>query len=401
MGIFNDAGVMASAVPVARNPVVAPIPATMSPGLRAARQRSMPTVAPVSAVGGEAAQVAPSMEAVLAAQQAYRETSNPFDAALQGWTIGAETRHQREDEQAKKDQVAAVLQKHPDLSQFVRSNVMEPADAIRIAGDREANTTKTAADAARKDQISAYLTELSGSDERYAKIAKQWAAGVLDEDGVANALEGIDKVPELTPDQKTLKQINEEREAKGEPKLSMEEFLKPAEKAPDTFGNEKDLYQQYASSDPVKTYEVVKTSFERVKESAAQQSGAGDLGLVYGYMRMLDPGSVVRESEFAMAAQAGDFGEQVAGAITRLLNGQRLPESQRQEFARSAEALYRETAGNLADINKQFTERAKAAGVDPTRFLREPETYETAGAPAADAEPASDDVEDLVKKYGF
>jgi hypothetical protein len=143
----------------------------------------------------------------------------------------------------------------------------------------------------------------------------------------------------------------------------------------DAFGNEKDLFQQYSASDPVKTYEIVKTSYERVRESAAQQSGAGDLGLIYGYMRMLDPGSVVRESEFAMAAQAGDYGEQIQGLVSRILTGERLPESQRQEFVRSADALYQQTAGNLADINAQFTERATAAGVDPTRFIREPEAY--------------------------
>lgn len=149
-------------------------------------------------------------------------------------------------------------------------------------------------------------------------------------------------------------------------------------KPTDTFGSEKDLFQQYSNSDPVKTYETVKSSFERVKESAKQQSGAGDMGLIYGYMRMLDPGSVVRESEFAMAAQAGDYGEQIQGFVSRILNGQRLPESQRQEFLKNAEALYAQSAGNLADINAQFTERAKAAGVDPKRFIREPEKYDAA-----------------------
>lgn len=149
-----------------------------------------------------------------------------------------------------------------------------------------------------------------------------------------------------------------------------------APKPVDTFGNEKDLFAQYSGSDPVKTYEIVKTSYERVRESAAQQSGAGDLGLIYGYMRMLDPGSVVRESEFAMAAQAGDYGEQIQGFVSRILNGQRLPESQRQEFVRSADALYQQTAANLAEINSQFSERAAAGGVDPTRFIREPEKYD-------------------------
>jgi hypothetical protein len=149
------------------------------------------------------------------------------------------------------------------------------------------------------------------------------------------------------------------------------------------FGFEKDLWSQYANSDPVKTFEAVKGGYERVLESAAQSTGAGDMGLIYGYMRMLDPGSVVRESEFAMAAQAGDFGEQVQGMVSRLMNGERLPESQRKEFVANAEKLYGASAGNLEEINSQFTERASEYGVDPNRVIRQPETYPSYGAPPA------------------
>ena len=149
------------------------------------------------------------------------------------------------------------------------------------------------------------------------------------------------------------------------------------------FGFEKDLWAQYSNSDPVKTYEAVKGGFERVRESAGQQSGAGDMGLIYGYMRMLDPGSVVRESEFAMAAQAGSFGEQVQGLVTKLLNGERLPESVRKQFLENAEKLYAASADNLTDINTQFTDRAGGYGVDPQRFIRQPEAFAPYGQPTA------------------
>lgn len=151
-----------------------------------------------------------------------------------------------------------------------------------------------------------------------------------------------------------------------------------AEGAPDVqdqFGNEKDLYAQYAASDPVKIYETVKGGYERVRQSAALQSGAGDMGLIYGYMKMLDPGSVVRESEFAMAAQAGSYGEQIQGLVSRLVNGERLPETVRQQFVQAADGIYSETAANLGGINDQFTTRAQNYGVDPGMFIRAPESY--------------------------
>ena len=157
--------------------------------------------------------------------------------------------------------------------------------------------------------------------------------------------------------------------------VTMQPVYQGAPDPQDQFGNEKDLYAQYAGSDPVKMYETVKSGYERVRQSAALQTGAGDMGLIYGYMKMLDPGSVVRESEFATAAQAGSYGEQIQGMVSRVINGERLPESVRQEFVQLAEGIYSETAGNLGNINDQFTTRAQNYGVDPTMFIRQPESY--------------------------
>jgi len=147
----------------------------------------------------------------------------------------------------------------------------------------------------------------------------------------------------------------------------------------DGFGYEKDLYAQYSSSDPIKNFETVKGAYERVRQSAALDTGAGDMGLIYGYMKMLDPGSVVRESEFAMAAQTGSYGEQIQGLVQRVLTGERLTQSQRDAFKQAAEKLYQEAAGNVEAINQQFTDRATRYGVDPSAFLRQPETYEPLG----------------------
>jgi len=161
----------------------------------------------------------------------------------------------------------------------------------------------------------------------------------------------------------------------------------------DQFGNEKDLYAQYAGADPVKTYETVKGGYERVRQSSALQTGAGDMGLIYGYMKMLDPGSVVRESEFAMAAQAGSYGDQIQGMVQRVISGERLPEAVRAQFVQAADKIYQDTAANLGDINNQFSTRAQSYGVDPSMFIRAPEQYQPVGA-------IGGDIESLVQKYG-
>jgi hypothetical protein len=155
------------------------------------------------------------------------------------------------------------------------------------------------------------------------------------------------------------------------------ETYQPISSIPDPskeFANEKDLFAQYSAADPVKTYGTVRDAYERVRQSAALDTGAGDMGLIYGYMKMLDPGSVVRESEFAMAAQTGSYGEQIQGLVQRVLTGERLTPSQRRAFEEAAAKLYEESAGNLSEINSQFSGRAQRYGVNPG-FIRQPEAY--------------------------
>lgn len=228
----------------------------------------------------------------------------------------------------------------------------------REEAERQAQITETAA---LKDKYTAWFTE-----QGQPQIAQAVADGIV-EPGKAYWDFIAPKPPKppisVGPGETLLDPV------------TMQPVYQGAPDPQDQFGNEKDLYAQYAGSDPVKMYETVKSGYERVRQSAALQTGAGDMGLIYGYMKMLDPGSVVRESEFATAAQAGSYGEQIQGMVSRVINGERLPESVRQEFVQLAEGIYSETAANLGNINDQFTTRAQNYNVDPSMFIRQPESY--------------------------
>ena len=121
-------------------------------------------------------------------------------------------------------------------------------------------------------------------------------------------------------------------------------------------------------------FRVVQNSYENMRQSAEKPSGAGDMSLLYSYVRLLDPTSVVRESEFATAAASGSFGERVQGAVGRVLSGERLPDSLRQDFMREARNLYNTQLRNHNQIADQYTNLAKQNGLNPanivTRFDR-------------------------------
>lgn len=141
------------------------------------------------------------------------------------------------------------------------------------------------------------------------------------------------------------------------------------------FGNEKDLWSQYSNADPVKVYEAVKGGYQRVYQGAQLDSGAGDMSVIYGFMKMNDPGSVVRESEFEMAAKSGSLGEQIQGFVNQIASGQRLDPEVRQRMVEAAAKLYDETSSDLSGINSQFTDRATQYGVNPANVIRQPEAF--------------------------
>ena len=125
-------------------------------------------------------------------------------------------------------------------------------------------------------------------------------------------------------------------------------------KAPDPFEAKKyfddsinKMRKEYNSLDEVKAFKPVRASFLKVKKSAEKPSAAGDLALVFNYMKILDPGSVVRESEFKTASDATAWLQKneadgvaipapIAQAIRKLKDGTILTDTQRKDFVNIA-----------------------------------------------------------------
>lgn len=107
----------------------------------------------------------------------------------------------------------------------------------------------------------------------------------------------------------------------------------PADKRPDLEGKMRKEY-----NDQTKPYQEVKSAYGRVLSS--EDTAVGDLSLIFGYMKMLDPGSVVREGEFATAQNAAGVPERVMNIYNKVATGQRLSPSQRGAFKSQAKGIY-------------------------------------------------------------
>jgi hypothetical protein len=174
--------------------------------------------------------------------------------------------------------------------------------------------------------------------------------------------------------------------------LSEEEVLKLPKDGGKAFQNEKDLAAAYNSLPTVKTWQALRDSYQNIEAAAAdgkanpEKSGAADIALVYAYMKMLDPTSVVREGEFATAENSGGVGATIQNLYNKLLNGGRLNDDQRANYTRLSKQLYKNATDNLDVVNKQMRKRAEDAGVTADNFLISADNYQSGNAAGGDVQ---------------
>jgi len=114
-------------------------------------------------------------------------------------------------------------------------------------------------------------------------------------------------------------------------------------------------------------FRTVQDAHSKIKSVA--NTGAGDMSLLYSYVKLLDPGSVVRESEFATAAASGSFGERIQGLAQRVMSGQRLPPDLRTDFIREADSIYTSQKDGADRLEKQYRDIAKRGNLNPENVI--------------------------------
>lgn len=145
-----------------------------------------------------------------------------------------------------------------------------------------------------------------------------------------------------------------------------------------TFEQEEKLRKEFQGR--TKVYGELGTTFNNIKSSAEAKNGPGDIALITGFMKMLDPGSVVRETEFATARDTAGLYERLLNTSQKLQSGQlfALDSKQRQEYVNLAKQY-------LDSAQKKAGEDKTALGVVVKNYRLNPENVfgpETTAAPA-------------------
>ena len=133
------------------------------------------------------------------------------------------------------------------------------------------------------------------------------------------------------------------------------------------FSEVQSLRKEFAAE--TKPFMAINDAYGRVLASAEDPSPAGDMALIFNYMKVLDPGSTVREGEFATAQNAGSVPQGIVARYNKVINGEMLETNQRKDFVNRAGKLYKRAEKNYNKRVETFRELARKRNFDPDEVI--------------------------------
>jgi|TARA_R110000824_G_scaffold394108_1_gene593710 hypothetical protein len=133
------------------------------------------------------------------------------------------------------------------------------------------------------------------------------------------------------------------------------------------FDEETKLRKEFTTA--AKDFVKVRDAWSRIQASAKNPSAAGDLALVFNYMKVLDPGSTVREGEFATAAKSAGVPDRIRAEYNKIRSGQRLAPPQRADFVDRGYKLYQAQQTQYQGLEDRYRGLSKQYNLDPERVV--------------------------------
>lgn len=120
-----------------------------------------------------------------------------------------------------------------------------------------------------------------------------------------------------------------------------------------------------------KTKELVESeiSYNKLAEARNAKDGVGDLAMVFSFMKMLDPGSVVRESEFSAAQNTAGLFQKLLVAAENIQKGDLLSEKQRTNFLELSKKFLEAGRLHMAKIRLDKGLQVKNYGLNPVNIF--------------------------------
>lgn len=157
------------------------------------------------------------------------------------------------------------------------------------------------------------------------------------------------------------------------------------------FDNEVKLRNDFKSEPIYKAHQEMQSAYGQIGQALKQASPSGDLAAATKIMKLLDPGSVVRESELGMAMAANGLQDRLMAIVPNIINGTKLTPQQRVQFQQLADALMSTSVEQFNAKHGEYMKLGGDYGLNAGRALGA--TAKPAGTaakkPASSAAPAS------------
>lgn len=140
-----------------------------------------------------------------------------------------------------------------------------------------------------------------------------------------------------------------------------------AESTEKLFSRANTLRDEYVAQS--KDFVTIRNAYGKIQASAQNPSPAGDLSLIFSYMKILDPTSVVREGEQASARNAAGVPDQIRNIYNRVVSGQQLNPEQRADFVNRAGSLFAENLESQRELENYYSGLSGRTGIDPQNVL--------------------------------
>ena len=108
---------------------------------------------------------------------------------------------------------------------------------------------------------------------------------------------------------------------------------------------------------------------ESLVNNNPEPGGQGDIAIVFSFMKMLDPNSVVREGEFQTAENATPRAVQFARTWNKFFNGGRFLESDRKKFLEVTKLLVAPALADLEFVKQRYIKISQRYGYPPSLIV--------------------------------
>jgi hypothetical protein len=145
------------------------------------------------------------------------------------------------------------------------------------------------------------------------------------------------------------------------------------------FDNALKLRSDFRAEPIYKGFEETKAAKLQIDQAAKMATPAGDLAAATKIMKILDPGSVVRESELGMAMAATGLEDKVRYYAENVITGNKLNPTQRKDFIDLSNKLYDAAAGQFNQKRNEYAGIAERNKLDVEAAVGAPAKIKGAG----------------------